>query len=165
MVLTKQTVAVYLRIDLIDEAKRRNLNLSQLINRLLEEFLFGNSTTFSEDYIRLKELNREFETLKKKVEEFEKELKELNSKAEEEVMMQEAENEAHLIAALKEHPVLSKLNDFWSFKYEAERIGNTVEGIVNTNLQIFATKNQISLKKAQELFFKAFPEMKDKVRV
>lgn len=158
----KTTQSIYISTDLVEEIKRRNINLSQLCERLIREFLYG-SNNFSEDHLKIKELQREFEIFRKKIEEFERQLNELSSKAEEEVKIQEAEEDNHILTVIKEHPVLSK--SYWDLERDARRLGNTVEGLINVNLEAIARNHKISLKKAQELFFKAFPELKDKIKL
>ncbi|RLI80316.1 hypothetical protein DRP07_09295 [Archaeoglobales archaeon] len=161
--------SLYLRIDLLEEARKRNINLSRVVNQLLENYLFGNgNNNVSQDLLKIMELKKEIEEIRRsisKLDEIEAQLNDLMSKLKEKQQIQEAEEDDRLVLLLKEDSILSKLNDFWTFKHETEKTGNTVEGIINTNLQLFATRNNISLKKAQELFFKAFPELEGKIRL
>jgi TolA-binding protein len=160
--------SLYLRIDLLEEAKRRNINLSRLVNQLLENYLYGNNSNVSQDLLKIMELKQQIEEIKERVsklDEIEVQLDELIKEKKEEQEIQQAEEDSHLITLIKEHPVLSKLNDFWTFKHETEKTGNTVEGVVNTNLDVFAQKNNISLRRARDLFFKAFPEMREQIKI
>jgi len=158
----KTSRSIYISTDLLDEIDRRNINLSQLCERLIREFLYG-SNNFNEDHLRIKELMRETEELKKKIELMQEELKELNHKAEKEIQIKQQEEDGTLISLLREtqfDEVKDPLQWLKEQEYYSKKLGTSVEQIINKRLSIFATKNNISLKKAQELFFKAFPELK-----
>ena len=169
--LTKQTVAVYLRVDLIEEVKRRKLNMSQLVNDLLEQFLFGNSNHISEEMLKLSKLEKKIAELESHltvIEEIKKELEELKAKLQEKQEQKEIEENLHLIRELREivfDDIQQEGWERWVEKVERDiRRGllqhSSPRAVIEARLSSWAAENKISLHEARKLFCKAFPELK-----
>ena len=152
--VAKQTVAVYIRVDLVEEVKRRKLNMSQLVNTLLEQYLFGTSNDVSEYSIRISNIEKRITEIFEKVnevEELKRELEKLKLELREKEEKKKEEKYEPLIKKLREQ-VFDDLEDLLN-----NRRVNPAHAI-KVRLSVFASENNISLPEAKQLFFKAFPE-------
>jgi DNA repair exonuclease SbcCD ATPase subunit len=152
----KVSRSVYIRVDLLEEVKRRKINLSDLVNTLLEEYLFGKNNNISEELLELRKLEKKLEEIEEVVKELEdvkKKLSELKAKLEEKQETRKQEEDATLITIIKEHfedleKEYAKHGDILTiqtFKY-----ADPVTAI-NARLNMIAQKTKQPLSKVEEL--------------
>jgi|Deesub1362B_J571_1020462.scaffolds.fasta_scaffold00763_12 predicted CopG family antitoxin len=138
--------------------KKDDRNISNLVNRLLKAFFFGNhnhQNGLSKEILRIIELERQHQELQKIAQESLKELEELKKTVHEKQEIKELENQTELIRKM----------EVWFENIEIiDKItGEPNKDLIERNLELFAQKHQISLKEAEELFFKVFPEIKEEL--
>lgn len=157
--MVKRSTTVYLDIRLLEEAKRRKINLSRLVNDLLENFFFSsNSENLSEELLKLNKLEAKLEEKIREIEIIKKELQELKEKYEEKEKEEEFEETMELMEDLREK-AFPDLQDFEEFKRRAWKSGSTVEDVIMRRLRMWAAKRGVPEAKAFEIFRKAFPDL------
>ena len=165
MATTKQAVAVYLRVDLVQEVKKRNLNLSALVNQLLEQYLYGSVQNPSEEIVRINKALQELEEIKKvisRVQELEAEIKQLKAELEKEQEAKEIEQNLTFLRLIEtEFEDFRNPENLEKHKEFAKKQGTTLEAFIERRLSAIAAKCKVSLPEAWQLFFKVFPDLKE----
>lgn len=151
-------------IEYVESYKAKGGSLSGLINRLLGEYLFGNpeSKVISEDYLKLKEFLRSGDEILSEWQKLKSEIEDFLSEKEIEIQEEKEKEVEDLTAKLKTY--FEDIDDFEQFKLDVERAGNTVESAISIRLENFARKHSITYAEAKNLFFKIFPEFKEKIK-
>lgn len=146
-------------IETIDAFKESGGNLSGLTEKLYREYFFGDSNqSITEEYLKIREIERGLKEWEKWKENIVKELEELKKKIEIEQEIKETEEQLDLIRILEDYvfeDIKQEGYHVWSARLRVEP-----EQAISMRLSKFAVDNRISMKEAKELFFKVFPELR-----
>jgi len=151
-------------VSAIEEYKKSGGNLSGLISNLLYHYFFGNSSkeVISKEMLFLFDIKAKLDEFMQWREEILPKLHELEAKLKEKQEIKETEDNLHLIRELRE-VVFEDLQDFNSFKSRCLKFGREPDDAIKVRLNSWASDKNISNPVAVQLFYKAFPELKEKV--
>jgi len=143
--------------DALMEYKSKGGNVSGLIVWLLDNYFFGNLShdTISKEIVKISELESKYEKLIQDSQKYLEELRELKKQFEKKQEIHEAENDARLITLLKD-------TGFDDMEYLKQKHSNKqIVELATPRLRTFAHERKISLDKAWQLFYRAFPELEE----
>lgn len=154
--------------ELINEIKNRKKKgiWSKEIVRLLKTYYLdkgGTAETISKEEVELIQNKKTLEEIKKTLKKIEKSQEDLKEKIESK-KIQDHEEDLNLIRLLEDHFEDIKgdpLNWYHQLKTTSERAGRDPKQSIEKRLSKFASDNKISIKKAWELFFKIYPQLKE----
>ena len=146
-------------IQHLEEFKRSGGNVSGLIESLLEQYFLNNTNRelLTKEMMTLLEIKNKLEEFLKWKEEIEPKLFEIEEKLKEKQEKQQLEEQLPLIRKLRD-VVFDDIQDILNN-------GKIVspEQAIKARLTTFATEHKLSYPESVELFFKAFPELRNEL--
>ncbi|WP_456478175.1 hypothetical protein [Geoglobus ahangari] len=142
----------------LEQLKSEYGNLSNFFVRLLKSYFEGNFelNNFNKELIKVRELYKELLEYRKKFEEWESRLLELEQLLKEKQEAQQLEEQLPLLRKLKD-VVFEDINELMNSRVVQP------EHAIKARLTTFATEHKISYPEAVSLFFKAFPDLKERL--
>ena len=150
---------------------RETGNFSKLMISLLRNYFSedNNGEKITKDRMRLIQLEQRLKEFEEWKEEALKTIDELKAKFEEREKTKREEEDASLIAILRETKFADFIDDplrkLEDMELMTKKIGKTPRDAIMTRLNAFALENKIPLGKVKRLFFKAFPELEGKINL
>ena len=154
--------SIRLKPHIYQAIKDKNINLTSLVNDLLERHLFENSNNVSQEMLELRKLRKELEEVKrgiKRCEYIEERINEIEAKLSKKQEAKQIEENLDLIREL-EHVVFDDIE-----RLKATMSREDLKYAIERRLSVFAANHKISLPEAWDLFFKVFPGMKKELEV
>ncbi|WP_456329619.1 hypothetical protein [Archaeoglobus sp.] len=140
-------------------------NLSKLICNLLQHYFFGDNNSkelLTKEMVKLLEIEKKINEFWEWADKIKPEIQELKEKLAEKQEQQELQDALPLIRELHEI-VFEDLQDYEEFEAHCRRLAREPADAIKVRLSKWAAEKQLSMPQAVNLFFKAFPELKEKL--
>jgi len=150
--VVKQTFSLYLRLDLLEELKKRKINISALVNTLLEQYLHG-ETEISKAYLEIQEIKKELAEIKNHVSRLE-ELEKKIAVIEKEIEIEEEIDVGEYIEVVKD-----LFKDFEEMKIRHD--DKQIKQFYEKRLQGLAIDFKKSISEMKKIVLKIKPELEN----
>jgi DNA-binding transcriptional MerR regulator len=152
-------------LSAIEEFRKNGGNLSGLICNLLHHYFFSNNNNkeiITKEMMLLLEIKKRLDEFLQWREEVLPKLQELEEKLKQKQEQQELQDALPLIRELQLH-VFDDIQDYANFEARCRRTGREPKDAIKARLSAWASEKQLSYPEAVNLFFKAFPQLKEKL--
>ena len=143
--------------------KEKGGNISRLVVTLLKNYFFGKTENPTAELLKIAEIEEELSKMAETFQKLQKEVDELKKKLQSEKEAKEIEERLDLIRLIEtEFEDLKNPERIEQLKTFAKSQGTTLETFIEQRLSAIAAKCKASLPEAWELFFRVFPDLKNR---